>query len=61
MLGFNLANVSFFNAASHGPEALMAGHPMWLVTAVAIPIIVTLVLVVWFSQYRRTAIERAAL
>lgn len=49
ILLFNLANVSFFVSAIRGPEVLMAGHPLWVVTAVALQIVVTLSLVGYFS------------
>lgn len=49
ILVFNLANLSFFSAAVPGPEALMANHPLWIVTAVALQIPVTLILVGVFS------------
>ena len=45
ILAFNLANISFFSAALKGPEVLMANHPYWIVSAVAVQIVVTLVLV----------------
>jgi membrane-bound metal-dependent hydrolase YbcI (DUF457 family) len=50
----NLANVSFFVAAIRGPEVLMAGHPLWIVTAIALQIVVTLSLVGCFSRDRST-------
>ena len=45
ILAFNLANISFFSAALKGPEVLMANHPYWIVSAVAVQTVVTLVLV----------------
>ena len=41
----NLANLSLFSGAVHGPEQLLAGHPMLLVSFVFAQIVVTLVLV----------------
>jgi hypothetical protein len=50
ILLFNLANLSFFASAVSGPEALMAHHPLWIVTAVGLQIVITLALVGWFSR-----------
>jgi hypothetical protein len=50
ILIFNLANFSFFSTAANGPEALMANHPLWIVTAVAMQIIVSLTLVGYFAR-----------
>ncbi len=52
ILAFNLANISFFSATLKGPEALIANHPMWMVSAVALQIVVTLVLVGLFAKPR---------
>jgi len=41
----NLANVTLFSAAIPGPEQYLAGHPLMLVTLIAVQIVVTLVLV----------------
>ncbi|HEX6749033.1 MAG TPA: hypothetical protein VF092_17170 [Longimicrobium sp.] len=41
----NLANLSLLSAAVPGPEALLAGHPLTVVTLIAAQIAVTLVLV----------------
>jgi len=41
----NLANITLFSAAIHGPEQYLAGHPLMLVTLIAVQIVVTLVLV----------------
>jgi membrane-bound metal-dependent hydrolase YbcI (DUF457 family) len=41
----NLANLSFFSAAIHGPEGYLAGRPMLLVSVIFVQIVVTLVLV----------------
>ena len=40
----NLANISLFSAAIPGPESLLAGRPLLIVTFVAVQIVVTLVL-----------------
>ena len=50
ILIFNLANFSFFSAAVSGPETLMANHPLWIVTAVALQIIITLALVGYLAR-----------
>ena len=52
ILVFNLANISFFSAAIHGPEALMANHPLWIVGAVAVQIVITLSLVGLLAKHR---------
>ena len=41
----NLANLTFLSAAIPGPERLLAGHPMWLVSLVFVQIVASLVLV----------------
>jgi hypothetical protein len=41
----NLANLSLFSTAIPGPEQLLAGHPLWVVSLVFAQIVVTLVLV----------------
>ena len=41
----NLANVTLFSAALPGPEQYLAGHPLMLVTVIAVQIVVTLVLI----------------
>jgi hypothetical protein len=41
----NLANISLFSAAIPGPEALLAGRPLLVVTFVFVQIVVTLILV----------------
>jgi membrane-bound metal-dependent hydrolase YbcI (DUF457 family) len=41
----NLANITLFSAAIPGPEQYLAGHPLMLVTLIAVQIVVTLVLV----------------
>ena len=60
ILGFNIANLSFFSVALKGPEVLMANHPMWIVGAVAVQIVVTLVLVGRLAKPRELDIERQA-
>lgn len=42
---FNLANLSFFSAAIPGPEQVLAGHPLFVVSAVFAQIVATLLLV----------------
>jgi hypothetical protein len=59
ILLFNLANISFFVSAIRGPEVLMAGHPQWIVTAIALQIVVTLSLVGYFSRDRSTAVANS--
>jgi hypothetical protein len=46
----NLANVSLFSSAIPGPEQLLAGHPLFIVTFVLVQIIVTLILVGVFAR-----------
>jgi len=41
----NLANITLFSSAIPGPEQYLAGHPLMLVTLIAVQIVVTLVLV----------------
>ena len=41
----NLANLSLFSARVPGPESLLAGHPLMVVSLVCVQIVVTLVLV----------------
>lgn len=60
ILTFNLANISFFFAGLNGPEVLMANHPLWVVSAVAIQIIVTLVLVGLLAKPRALELEQIA-
>jgi hypothetical protein len=40
----NLANLSLFSATIPGPEVILAGRPLMVVTLVAVQIIITLVL-----------------
>jgi hypothetical protein len=60
ILVFNVANISFFSAALKGPEVLMANHPMWIVSAIALQIVITLVLVGLFARPRVLALEHQA-
>jgi hypothetical protein len=46
----NLADISFFFAAIPGPEQLLAGHPMFIVTLILAQIVAMLVLVGLFSS-----------
>lgn len=50
---FNLANLSFFTPRIIGPEAMLAGRPIVIVTAVFLQIIVTLALVGIFASRPR--------
>jgi membrane-bound metal-dependent hydrolase YbcI (DUF457 family) len=50
ILAFNLANFTFFNTTIVGPEAILANQPMVLTSVVFVQIIVTLLLVGWFSR-----------
>jgi hypothetical protein len=52
ILLFSLANLTFFSAAVPGPEELLAGHSLVIVTVVAVQITVTLTLVGIFSRRR---------
>ena len=54
----NLANLSLFSASIPGPEAMLAGRPLLVVTFVAAQIVVTLVLTGWLAS-RPTGPERA--
>jgi membrane-bound metal-dependent hydrolase YbcI (DUF457 family) len=54
---FNMANVSFFAAAIHGPEGLFANRAGWLVAAIAVQIAITLAFVWYFSRGRSTELE----
>lgn len=47
---FNLPTLSFFTPAIVGPEALLAGRPMLMVTAILLQIVVTLTLVGMFAR-----------
>jgi len=49
---FNLANITFFSTSIPGPESLLAGRPLLVVTVVAIQIVVTLA-GVWLLARRR--------
>jgi len=50
---FNLANLSFFTTRIVGPEAMLAGRPTLIVTAILLQIVVTLTLVGVFASRRR--------
>ena len=54
----NLANLSLFSAAIPGPENLLAGRPLWLVTLIAVQIAVTLVLTGVLARPRHEASTR---
>lgn len=45
IVGFNLANFTFFSTAIIGPEALLANQPLVLTTIVFVQIVLTLTLV----------------
>jgi len=49
ILLFNIANASFFFKAIPGPENFLAHRPMWITALVALQIVITAVLVGWFS------------
>jgi hypothetical protein len=49
IVGFNLANASFFIQSVPGPEGWMSHRPVWIAAIVALQIIVTAVLVGLFS------------
>ena len=46
----NLANLSLFSVAIPGPEALLAGRPLLIVTFIFVQIVVSLVLVGLFAR-----------
>jgi len=48
----NLANLSLLSAAVPGPESLLAGRPLLVVSVIAVQIVVTLVLTGVFSRRR---------
>jgi hypothetical protein len=52
----NLANLSLFSAAIPGPEGILAGRPLLLVTVILAQIVVTLVLVGILSVRRSSGI-----
>jgi membrane-bound metal-dependent hydrolase YbcI (DUF457 family) len=59
MIGLgNLANITLFSAAIPGPEQYLAGHPLMLVTLIAVQIVVTLVLVDVLARRRATDVIR---
>ena len=47
----NLANLSLFSAAIPGPEQLLAGHPLVLVTFIFGQIVTTLTLIGWLAGH----------
>ena len=51
----NVANLSFLSAAVPGPEGYLANRPMLAVTAILIQIVVTLVMVGWLAQRRKSS------
>ncbi|HEX8904526.1 MAG TPA: hypothetical protein VF771_06775 [Longimicrobiaceae bacterium] len=57
----NLANLSLLSAAVPGPESLMAGHPLLVVSVVLAQIVVTLVLVGVLSRPAPTSAPGRAL
>jgi len=54
IIGFNLANFSFFSAVVIGPEAMLANEPLLLTSVVFIQIVLTLILVGVFSRRNNT-------
>jgi hypothetical protein len=60
IVAFNLANLSLFSAAVPGPETLLANRPTLIVGIILLQIVVTLVLVGWFSQRPRPPYVTAA-
>lgn len=60
IVAFNLANATFFFVTLKGPEVFMADHPLWIVSAVAMQIAITLTLVGVLAKPRAQALERQA-
>jgi len=56
----NLANISFFFAGIPGPEQLLAGHPILIVTLIFVQIVTMLVLVRLFSSKPPALLNRPA-
>ena len=54
IIGFNLANFSFFSATVIGPEAMLANQPLLLTTIVFFQILLTLILVARLSHHNMT-------
>jgi len=52
IVGLNLAALSFYAPAIHGPEQLLAGHPKIFAAAIGVHIIVGLVTVGYFARAR---------
>ncbi len=50
IVGANLANITLFSYAIPGPEQLLAGHPLAIVTFVLVQIVATLMLVARLSR-----------
>jgi hypothetical protein len=59
ILFFNLANLSLLSASVPGPEELLAGRPMWVVTVIAVQIAITLLLVGILSRSLRAETVRS--
>lgn len=59
IVGFNVANLSFFSAALPGPEELLANHPTALVLLVLVQIVVTLGLVLRLGRERWPPLAQA--
>ena len=53
IVGFNVANISLFFRAIPGPEGLMAGRPLVVVTVIFAQIVVTLWAVWWGASRKR--------
>ena len=58
IIGFNVANISLFFRAIPGPEKLLAGRPLVLVTVILAQIVVTQWAVWWVAGGRFSARER---
>ena len=56
----NLANLSLLSPAIPGPEALLAGRPMMVVTVIAVQIVVTLVLTGVLARHQGPATFRSS-
>lgn len=55
ILAFNVANLSLLSPAVPGPEGLLANRPTLLVGVILLQIVITLLLVGWYSQRPRPA------
>lgn len=60
ILAFNLANLSLLSPAVPGAEAFLAGRPTLIVGVIFLQIVVTLLLVGWYSQHPKPAWLSAA-